>query len=168
MSFPIKLPLMFSGLVLAAVAFASPAIARDGHHGHGNHGQHHGRQDRGRQDRGHDRRGNADHRDYRRGHDRTVYVPGWRRPAYRVQPRPQYRRVAPVRAYYRAPAPRWVRGGRYYGTGYAPTYVVNDYGYYGLRQPPRGYYWRRDDRGEFLLVAIATGIIADLVLHGGY
>ncbi len=28
-----------------------------------------------------------------------------------------------------------------------------------------GYRWQRDDRGNLLLVAIATGIIADLVLN---
>ena len=54
---------------------------------------------------------------------------------------------------------------RYDTRGYAPTYVVNDYYDYDLRQPPRGYHWRRDDRGDFLLVAIATGIIAEVLLH---
>ena len=34
-----------------------------------------------------------------------------------------------------------------------------------LRQPPRGHHWIRDDRGNMLMVAVATGIIADLLLH---
>lgn len=54
---------------------------------------------------------------------------------------------------------------RYYGPGYGPTYVVDDWRYYRLAPPPRGYYWRRSDAGDFLLVAAATGIIADIILH---
>lgn len=158
-------PLKFAALLLALTAVATPAMARD-------HDDHDGDRGRHGHDRRHDDRDRDDwrrdrHRD--RDRDRVVYVPGWRRPAYRVPPpRVYYRPLPPPRAYYRAPHPRWVRGVRYYDYGYAPTYVVNDWRYYGLRPPPRGYYWRRDDRGEFLLVAIATGIIADLVLHGGY
>ncbi len=41
---------------------------------------------------------------------------------------------------------------------------VNDWRYAGLRQPPRGYEWRRVDNRS-LLVAIASGVIADIVLH---
>ncbi len=59
--------------------------------------------------------------------------------------------------------PVWMVGSRYYGDDYAPTYVVDDYGDYGLYAPPRGYGWRRDDFGHYLLVAITTGIIADLL-----
>ncbi|QEO99127.1 hypothetical protein XOCgx_4140 [Xanthomonas oryzae pv. oryzicola] len=64
-----------------------------------------------------------------------------------------------------APARRrvldWARGQRYHG----PVYVVNDYDRCDLRRPPYGYRWQRDDRGNLLLVAIATGIIADLVIN---
>ncbi|WP_225765498.1 RcnB family protein [Stenotrophomonas sp. Marseille-Q4652] len=41
---------------------------------------------------------------------------------------------------------------------------INDWRYAGLRQPPRGYEWRRVDN-QSLLVAIASGVIADIVLH---
>ncbi|MFZ0872772.1 MAG: RcnB family protein [Rhodanobacter sp.] len=44
-------------------------------------------------------------------------------------------------------------------------YVVSDWHHERLRQPPRGYHWVRSDNGDFLLVAISTGIIADLFLH---
>ena len=44
-------------------------------------------------------------------------------------------------------------------------YVVSDWHPERLRQPPRGYHWVRSDNGDFLLVAISTGIIADLLLH---
>lgn len=58
------------------------------------------------------------------------------------------------------PRPYWGRGQYYHG----PIRVV-DYRMHRLRPPPPGYRWVRDDRGDFLMVAIATGIIADLILH---
>ncbi len=77
------------------------------------------------------------------------------------------RYYAPPRVVYR-PAPhyhRWAVGQRYRDYYRGPVYVVNDYGHYHVRRPPRGYHWVRDDRGNLLMVAIATGIIADLLLH---
>lgn len=44
-------------------------------------------------------------------------------------------------------------------------YYVDDYEHYHLRQPPRGHRWIRTDDGKYLLVAVATGIIADILLH---
>jgi Ni/Co efflux regulator RcnB len=41
---------------------------------------------------------------------------------------------------------------------------VQDYGYYGLRAPPRGYRWVYAD-GNFVLMAVATGLIADVLLN---
>jgi Ni/Co efflux regulator RcnB len=46
-----------------------------------------------------------------------------------------------------------------------PRYYVDDYEYYHLRQPPRGHRWIRDEEGRFILVAVASGIIADILLH---
>lgn len=43
--------------------------------------------------------------------------------------------------------------------------MVDRYPDYHLRRPPPGYHWVRDDRGNFLMVAIATGIIADILLN---
>ena len=57
------------------------------------------------------------------------------------------------------------RGYRYTNYYGGPVYVVNDYGRYHVRRPPYGHRWIRDDRGNMLMVAIATGIIADIVLH---
>lgn len=45
------------------------------------------------------------------------------------------------------------------------SYYVQDWGYYGLRPPPPGYRWIYAD-GNFVLMAAATGLIADLVIHG--
>ena len=44
-------------------------------------------------------------------------------------------------------------------------FYVQDWGYYGLRPPPPGYRWIYAD-GNFVLMAAATGLIADLVIHG--
>ncbi len=162
-AFPIK----FAAALLVLAAMVSPAMADNGRHGNG-HDRDNRSHDRSHDSARHDSRRHDNRRGkHRRGHDRYVAVPGWRRPAYRVPPRTYQYRYAQPRGYYRAPAQRWHRGARYYDRGYGTTYVVRDYNNYGLRHPPRGYYWRRDNRGEFLLVAIATGIIADLVLHGG-
>ncbi|MFZ2751961.1 MAG: RcnB family protein [Lysobacteraceae bacterium] len=150
-------------LAVAAVLSAPAALARDGHRGNSNHNddysdhrgqsRDHGRYDDSDGDDRYDRYGRDDDRNDRRyRRDRVVYVaPRYAPPRY-VPPR--------YEAY-----PRWSRGARYNTRGYAPTYVVNDYYGYGLRQPPRGYHWRRDDRGDFLLVAIATGIIAEVLFH---
>ncbi|WP_250527886.1 RcnB family protein [Caballeronia sp. GAWG2-1] len=42
-------------------------------------------------------------------------------------------------------------------------YVVDNYHEHGLRQPPRGYQWVGVG-GDYLLVAVASGIIAQVVL----
>ncbi|MGY0613209.1 MULTISPECIES: RcnB family protein [unclassified Luteimonas] len=153
-----RLALAAATLVMA-FAFALPAEARDNHrrgHDRGNDRGHVQRDWRGdSRSRGndrHDRRDRRHARGYDRRHDRrdtrVVYVP---RPLVVHHPRG-----------HRGPPP-WARGRHYGYSGYAPTYVVNQYGHYGLRQPPRGHHWRRSDAGDFLLVAIATGIIADVI-----
>ncbi len=139
-------------LVVALAAL--PALARD-------HGRGHDR-DRDRDRYSHDDRGhhhNGKHRHYQRHY----YAPP--RVVYYAPPRVVYRPV--YRPVYRSAygPPRWTRGVRYYDRGYGPTYVVDDYRGYGLRAPPRGHYWRRSDAGDYLLVAVATGIIADLILR---
>jgi Ni/Co efflux regulator RcnB len=91
-------------------------------------------------DRGHDRHGWQERRGH--GHDH-----GHRRVEYRyVERRHDYRRG------------HWERGHRYGG----PIYVVRDYGHYRLRPPPRGYRWVRAENNDYLLVALATGIILDI------
>jgi len=53
---------------------------------------------------------------------------------------------------------RWERGHRYGG----PIHVVHDYGRYRLHPPPRGYGWVRVRNNDYLLVALATGVILDI------
>jgi Ni/Co efflux regulator RcnB len=59
----------------------------------------------------------------------------------------------------------WRRGERlprYYRDRYV---VVRDYDRRGYRRPPRGYHYVRDDRGDILLVAIATGVILSILAN---
>lgn len=59
----------------------------------------------------------------------------------------------------------WYKRGGYLPPQYRETrYYVTDWRARRLREPPRGYRWVRSDNGEFLMVAIATGIIASIVL----
>lgn len=143
-----------------AAAVSMPAMARD--HGRRDHDD---RDDRRsdylsdyRGDDRHDRDDRYDDRRYDRRHDDRRY--GRDRVIYNTPHRVIYRGGPPPHAH-----PRWSRGVRYDTRGYAPTYVVRDYGYYGLREPPRGHHWRRDDRGDFILVAVATGLIASVIFR---
>ncbi|HEY5851098.1 MAG TPA: RcnB family protein [Lysobacter sp.] len=42
---------------------------------------------------------------------------------------------------------------------------VDDYSSYHLHAPPQGHRWVRSDDGKYVLIAVATGIIADVLLH---
>lgn len=148
---------------LLAIGATAPAFAA-GDRGHDR--SRHGWEDRGRghghgYDRGHDR-GRREWRDDRRD-DRRHYGAGYRE-GYRDARRNDYRHYAPPpRVVYRPYGfERGYRYTQYYG---GPVYVVNDYGRYQVRRPPHGHRWIRDDRGNLLMVAIATGIIADIVFN---
>jgi Ni/Co efflux regulator RcnB len=98
------------------------------------------RYDRGRAESWRDRAEWRDFRGMRRGY---WYAPGY---GYRPISRYGWRRGAYVPAPYR-------------------SYYVQDWGYYGLRPPPPGYRWIYAD-GNFVLMAIASGLIADVLIHG--
>ena len=111
-----------------------------------------------------DRDGDCDRRD-RRAYDR------WdrgRHNGYTYQGRWYY--GPPPQAYYGYYEPgyrSWRRGDR------LPAYYRNyyngvDWRAYRLPPPPRGCRWVRDDRGEFLLIGIATGVILSAILNNGY
>lgn len=60
----------------------------------------------------------------------------------------------------------WYKKGGHMPSEYRGSrYVVTDWRHDRLREPPRGYHWVRSDNGDFLLVAVATGIIADILAH---
>ena len=136
-------------------AASSPQDSQDQQDHHGKHGQQDNRgqqQDQGRHgwqggqqdhraayaDQGHqDHHGGGDHGGgYRGMHDRGRHE-GW------------YRRGGRMPAEYRS-----------------RQYEVTDWRADHLRQPPRGYRWVRSDNGDFLMVAVTTGIIASILLAG--
>ncbi len=61
--------------------------------------------------------------------------------------------------------PSWARGRDYRSYGYDRIVYVpyQDYRRYDLYAPRDGYRWVRDDAGHYLLVALATGIISDVL-----
>lgn len=121
-------------LLSSTTAFASPWQG-DGGHGHGRQDRswHGDNDDRGqwRDDRN-DRNDRWRDNDY---HDNGRHL-GWYKHGYR-------------------------RGDRAPVVYLQPRYYVNDWREYRLAPPPRGYRWVRPVDGHFLLVAIATGVIAD-------
>ncbi len=58
----------------------------------------------------------------------------------------------------------WRRGERL-PTYYRQHYSRVDWRRHHLRAPPRGYHWVRDDRGRYLLVGIATGLILSAIIN---
>ena len=106
-----------------------------------------------RDDRRQDR---AWHQGYRDGARQPHYV--YSSPSY-VYSSPSYRYVAPA---HRA---RFQRGGYLPWQYRSHAYYVNDWhAYPRLYAPPYGQQWVNVD-GEFLLVAIATGLIANALLN---
>jgi Ni/Co efflux regulator RcnB len=132
----------------ASLGFASLAFAQEGrydrHDGGDRHEQRAG--DRGRMDRHedrHDARG-GDRHDWRE-HDRGE---------------------AHGDAYsYGARGPEWRRGGRIPDEYRNRQYVVHDWRGHHLHVPPRGYQWVQVG-GDYVLVAVASGIIAQLIVNG--
>ena len=61
------------------------------------------------------------------------------------------------------PNHNWVRGSRVPVQYRSRHYVVNDWRGHHLSAPPRGYQWVQNG-GDYLLVAVATGVIAQLIL----
>ncbi|VCU69321.1 hypothetical protein PIGHUM_01382 [Pigmentiphaga humi] len=134
------------------IALGSAAQARDDHRGQGPRGW----QGQGHYDRHDHRRGGPD-RDYRAGY----------RDGYRSAPRVVQRWAPPPRppvAHWAPPPARWVRGDRlphYHRGGY---YVVHDWRARRLAPPGAGYQWVQVGP-EYLLVAIASGVIASILLN---
>ena len=109
-------------------------------HSHG-HGQGHDRHDRNDRFDRHDRDGR---------HDRDMRRPG---------PPPH----AHGGRHGAGPNHNWVRGSRIPPQYRTRHYVVNDWRGHRLAAPPRGYHWVQNG-GDYLLVAIATGVIATIIL----
>ncbi len=152
--------ILLSALAIAAAVgpmTATSAFARD----NDRRGDWNDRRDHDRWDDRRDRDWRDDRRDRR--HDR------WDRRhhnGYSYNGRWHY--GPPPAAYYGRPGfyagyEPWRRG-QYLPRYYRDRYVVVDYRHHHLRPPPRGYHYVRDDRGDIILVAIATGLIASVLL----
>jgi Ni/Co efflux regulator RcnB len=64
--------------------------------------------------------------------------------------------------------PRWERGQRLPPQYRGRDRYVSDWGRYRLSAPPRGYGYYRQDNGDFVLAALATGLIASLISGNQY
>lgn len=160
--------------LLAAVTFAAPmalptnaaAQRYDRHRNNDHDGRDRdgdGRDRDGRRDGDYRRDGRHDYRDGRRDERR----------ADRRWDRSRYNGYNYNGRWYYGPPPSayrdvdygwrgWRRGDRL-PSYYRSNYRVVDYHRYHVRPPPRGYHYVRDDRGDLLLVGIATGVILGII-----
>jgi Ni/Co efflux regulator RcnB len=65
---------------------------------------------------------------------------------------------------YDAPRRDWRRGDRLPDNWRHRMHPVGNWGAYNLYAPPSGYGWVQSDAGDYLLVALATGLIANLLM----
>lgn len=113
-------------------------------------------QDNGRHDQNWGRGGPPQHQMDRNDHGR----PG---------PGPQAHRGPPPHApaYGRrgaGPRHNFYKGGRLPAQYRRHPYIIEDWRVHHLSEPPRGYYWVQAGN-DFLLTAIATGLIAQVILN---
>lgn len=155
--------------VAAPLAVATSANAQYNRHNNYNYG--YDRYDRGDRDRDHDRDRDRHHDrdrgryDRDRDHDRRGRWDDQRYNGYYYGNRWYY--GAPPQAYYynydyRPGYQPWRRG-QYLPPAYRGR-VIYDYRRYGLRNPPRGYHWVQSNN-DYLLAAIATGLILEVIAH---
>lgn len=162
----------FAMAALAAATFAAPlALPTDAaaQHRGDRHRDRDGRWDRdrdydNRDDRRDERRAYRDgRRDERRADRRRERWDDRRYNGYRYRGQWHY---GPPPAHYRDADygyRSWRRGDRL-PRYYRDHYHRVDYRSHRLRAPPRGYHYVRDDRGDYLLVGIATGVILGVIL----
>jgi len=107
-----------------------------------------------RDDRGEYRKRDRDERRHERDHRDDRYSD------YRRDDRRDRR---DDRAYYNS-ARRWHEGERIESRYRDRAYYVNDWDHHHLRRPPRGHVWVQVG-GDYVLMAVATGIIASIILN---
>ena len=103
----------------------------------------------------------GNHEDRNEGKDRNRHGQPQRPAPDREPQRSNDRHDAPA---YGARGPEWRRGGRIPAEYRNRQYVVNDWRGHHLNAPPRGYQWVQVG-ADYVLVAVATGIIAQLLLN---
>jgi Ni/Co efflux regulator RcnB len=143
-------------IALAISLLPGGAAFADGNDRHGQRG-HNEQAQRGHEDRGRDqgnqgrweRREPREQRDYRNQRDNRP-----QRQAYRED------RRGPGAG----PQHNFYRGDRLPGEYRHRNYVVDDWRGHRLSAPPRGYHWVQAG-GDYVLVAIATGVIMQILLN---
>lgn len=135
-------------VVIASLGLGSAAQTKDWG-GRGPDDERWSQQDRGRHDngRGHDRDERWDDRHDERRDDH------WDHGRWDGHP-----------VYYGARGPEFRRGGYIPYEYRRPIYVVNNYYGHHLPVPPRGHQWVQVG-ADYVLIAIATGIIAQIILN---
>ena len=132
--------------VVLAMTLASSGLAfGQGNSGHGDRGG-----DRGRHEQS-QRGGPPDRHD-----DRRVDYRDDRAPNHRDNHAHDSRGAGPNNS--------WYRGDRIPVQYRSHQYVVDDWRGYHLSAPPRGYHWVQSG-GDYILVAIATGVILQLLIN---
>jgi Ni/Co efflux regulator RcnB len=108
----------------------------------------------------------AQERNGRDGQQRDDHGPGARGPDRRAPPPPMRQPVRDVRHDERGAGPdhEFRRGGRLPNEFRGRQYVVDDWRNHHLNAPPRGYHWVQTG-ADYVLVAIATGLIAQVLLN---
>ncbi|MDB5842353.1 MAG: hypothetical protein JWQ23_4305 [Herminiimonas sp.] len=110
-------------------------------------------------------RANDDRRDgyraERRGDHQRAYDD--RRDSYRAERRDDHQRAYDDRRD-NGPRHNWRRGQRISQEYRHRQYVVNDWRSHRLSAPPRGHHWVQTG-SDYVLVTIASGVIAQIVLH---
>lgn len=159
-------------MVMGAASLGVEAQPRDDRHEQ-RHGQRHGdHRDRDR-DRGRDDGRHGDRR-----HDDRRGPPGYRHPgppphayhggpAYRPGPPMVHPGHRPPQMHgHRGVGPQhnWYRGSRVPPMYRSHHYVVNNWRHHHLAAPPRGYHWVQNGP-DYLLIAIGTGVIAQIVFQ---
>jgi Ni/Co efflux regulator RcnB len=184
--YPMKTSAIVCAVLAGSFGFGSVASARDHREDRGDRGQRfEQRQDRQerrefRQERREQRayrQERQEDRAYRQGYRAGVQQPQhvYQQPRHVYQqPRPVYQQPRyvysqPSYSYsqpsYRSHAPRFYRGGYLPHQYRSHAYYVNDWhSHHGLYAPPYGHQWVNVD-GEFLLIALATGLIANALLN---
>jgi Ni/Co efflux regulator RcnB len=168
MSFRSFLPLAIAAAMglSATAAFADNNNSKHGRviiidqHGSDRHDRRHDRREdrwEDRRDRRHERAESRHERREDRRHDR--YDRREDRWSYRDE-----RQHPGVRYYYSARGPEFVRGHHLPRDLRVPQYVIVNPGHHHLRPPPRGHHWVQVG-SDYVLVAIATGIIANIILN---
>ena len=167
-------------VLAGSFGFSSIAVARDHREdGRGERGprseQRQDRQERRefRQERREERAVRQDRQEdraYRQGYRAGVQQPQYQYQQPRqVYQQPRYVYQQPSYGYsqpaYRSHAPRFYRGGYLPHQYRSHAYYVNDWHSHShLYAPPYGHQWVNVD-GEFLLIALATGLIANALLN---